>query len=260
MDFIIFLLIIISFLVIVTTSMYIKFVTYDENNYIAYFIKWIPVFFLCIQTTIMACYYKCKHNDKYLHRYCLFLIIAYIFCIMGDILLVFNTNIMFMVGMLMFMFSYGLFGLGRIYNIKSYISYVDKFKIVSGIVIITIVQLCYVPYVVMEALPNENFNGIPLITAICIYSCFINFGVTSNYIYLVSFGTLRAWFSFIGVLMFGVSDCILIIHDIKYPYKYLETLNLILYWGGLTIVCWSTYYSEKIGHIILNGVNDHTNQ
>jgi uncharacterized membrane protein YhhN len=249
-------LLIILFLIIVHTFIYVKFVVYDENNNIEFYIKWIPVFLLCTQTIILACYYKCKHNDKKMYKYCLFLLVAYIFCAIGDILLIFNIKTFFMIGMIMFMFSHFVFGFGRFYNIKKYAFSDNKFKNILGIIIVTIIQLCYVPYVIMETLQNEKFNSILIIVAICVYSCFINFSVTSNYIYLISFGTLRAWFSFIGVLIFSTSDCILILNDIKYCNKYLEIIVLLLYWYGLTLISWAAYQSKEINYIILNNEND----
>ncbi|XWV26380.1 lysoplasmalogenase [Tupanvirus soda lake] len=252
MDKKILILILTTILVVITSVVYIKFVIYDYMVNIKYFVKWIPVLLLIIQTLFFLCYFNIFKRDTNQLNYCFYLIFAYVLCMIGDISLMFDEMVIYMIGMLMFMIAYFLFGLGRIYNIKKYIYRTSKVKIILGAIFILIAQICYVPYVIYLASSNQKFDSIEIKIAICIYSCFINFSVLCNYIYLITFGTYRAWFSFVGVLIFGISDCVLILHDIKYEYKWIETLAISLYWIGLTIVSWATYKNNQYGYIILD--------
>ena len=240
-------------LVMVIAVAYIKFVIYDGKTDIAFYIKWIPSFLLCVQSIILAYSYKFVCNDKHMYFYCLFLIAAYICCIVADVLLIFVTMPLFMTGMLMFLFVHSLFGMGRIYHIKEYIRYDDnKFIIILGIIFIIIAQIFYIVNIIILVLQNDNIDSVPFIIFICIHSCFIIFSILCNYIYLVSFQTLRALFSFIGVTMCCISNCILFFHKIKYSHKYLEVFALVLYWCGLTVISLAAYRTETIDYIILN--------
>ena len=240
-------------LVMVIAIAYIKFVVHDGKTNIAFFIKWIPSALLSVQSIILACSYKFTSNDKHMYFYCLYLVTAYIFCITADVLLIYDTIPFFMMGMLMFLFVYFLFGMARIYHIREYISCNNnKFITFLGIIFIAIAQICYIVNAIILALENDNIDNIPFIILICVHCCFIIFSISCNYIYLVSFQTWSSLLSFIGVVMCSTSNCILIFHKIKYTYEYLEILALALYWCSLTMISLSAYRTETIDYIMLN--------
>jgi uncharacterized membrane protein YhhN len=159
----------------------------------------------------------------------------------GDIFLIFGNEFTYMAGMLCFLIGYVLFGVSRIYDIKKYVCSHHKWKIILGILVLLLAQCLFVPYLIISALFNKTFGNIPMIIAICVYSSFIIFSIFCNYISLIVFQHKSVVFSFVGVLLFGISDCLVILHDIKFTNVYLEACALTVYWTGLTILSWSVY-------------------
>ena len=51
--------------------------------------------------------------------------------------------------------------------------------------------------------------------------------------------SLSSSLSFIGIILFGISDCLFILNYIKYSNLILEIIVLSFYWLGLTFIGWS---------------------
>lgn len=221
-------------------SIYLKYVVYGGNNLIAYGIKWIPAFLLSCLASYFVGYHKSQyHDDEYV--YSILLLISFIFCIVGDILMIPNNTLTFMLGMLSFLISYLLIGISRIYNADNYYDSSYNITVSTMETYVTIFQICFDIFLIFEAYMNQKFNSIPMICAIIVYSTIINFAIICAYVYLISYYTVGAWLTFIGVIIFGASDCLLILNEIKYSSKNLQAVSLCLYWTGITLLGISAY-------------------
>lgn len=221
--------------------LYIKYVLLD-NAWPEIYIKWIPATLLLLQTGYFLAINRLfiNQNKNSYHKYLMF---GYIACIVGDILLIDHEKITYMFGMLAFFFSYLFFGLGRITNVPYHMRYIKR-EIMVGVILLLIVELCYMTFIISSALNNNDYNDFYTIFAICVYSFVIMFCIFSNYVYLVMQQDLSACFSLIGVILFAVSDCIIIMHDIRFQIIYLEIIGMILYWLGLIVLGCSVYYNK----------------
>lgn len=240
-----------TFFTIISAIIYIKYVICDNNIDLAYYIKWLPAFFLLTQSIILTCYYKYNDYTKYTHYQSVCLIFAYITCIIGDILLIPNKKITFMTGMFIFFCAYCIFAFRRMYHCGHGLFGNNIGYIMAGVFIISSSQLCYVFYIITLCQQNNSYDS-TLIIFIFIYSFAINFSISCNYAFLILQKSSSSWFSFIGIILFGISDCILILNDIKYSYIILEIISLSFYWLGLIILSWSIYEKELTEVSLLN--------
>ena len=177
--------------------------------------------------------------------YCLWVSLGFLFCIFGDILLIMDNQILFLVSMIFFLFAYICFSCMRTGIIKTYYYHrLHFFGTVIGLVIIFIVLSFFLAYIVRN-FPKVNIYDISMIVAICIYSLIVAISISSNYIALLVNKSWSTLFSFIGVLLFGLSDSLVILNYIKYHSTLLESCAMILYWMSLTILSWSVYQKDK---------------
>lgn len=221
-------------------AIYLKYVVYGGNSLVAYAIKWIPALLLCCQVLYFVGYHK-THNHYNEYIYSIFLVTALIFCVVGDILMIPNNDLTFMIGMLSFLVSYLLIGISKIYNAAYYYDSSYNITLSTMVIYVTIFQVCYDMFIIFEAYFNQKFNTITMIIAIIVYSTIINFAIICSYVYLLNYYTVSAWFTFMGVIIFGASDCVLILNEIKYNSKNLQSISLCLYWTGITLLGISAY-------------------
>src|ERR1700753_2434237 len=100
MDKKILILILSTILIVINSLVYTKYVIYDDIFSLEYYIKWIPDSILILQTLFFLCYFFYENNTTYQYYYCIYMLCAYITCGFGDVLLIFDSNIMYMIGML----------------------------------------------------------------------------------------------------------------------------------------------------------------
>lgn len=227
-------LLVTSLIIIVHNVLYLKFVVYDNNKFYEYWFKWIPTMLLMLQTL-----YFCllvPENMHYRSATGICLSVGYFFCMIGDIVLIFPYETTYLVGILLFLSAYLVFGISKTYYIIRYWSRNYIFPVVVGIGLIFLAQILYVSYLI-----HLFKNTVIMIGAVIVYSFFINFSVSCQYIYLIVNTNSQALVALLGIFMFGTSDCLLIYHDIYYPNIWLEMICLLLYWLGLTILGWSVY-------------------
>jgi len=220
----------------------------DGHTILIYYLKWVPTVILAVQS---VCFYTWHKQVNYPYdKFCLFLALGFIFCAGGDICLIFPGSIMYICGMIMFMAAYFVFGLARMIKINKQAIKHYTGQIMLGIFLICSTHITFVPVIIVLAFVDRNIN-VEMIVAICVYSMFINFAITCNYIYLTTKRNFSSLASFLGVLIFAISDCVLIVHDIEYNNKYLETTALTLYWLGMMIIGWSVYYVRTYAYGLL---------
>lgn len=228
-------LILFSFFNLLLTGLYINNVIFDQNINPLY-IKWIPVTLLFIQTLIFTIYYHIKQYDI---TYMIYLLLAYLFCISGDILLIYDEY--FFYGMITFGISYLLFGLGRIDKILN-IKIEKDYKLLSGILVIIFLEIAQIiiAFVLFMYKRNNYAEAIPMV----IYSLFIMFSLIMHYIYLMKNRNQYASFSLIGLIIFNISDLMVVIQYIDLiDSKIFHSIEIALYWIGLSLISFSI---EKI--------------
>lgn len=228
-----------SITIIIHNIFYTKYVIYEDNITYSYYLKWIPTLLLIVQSIYFNFFVLENVFHKTLYGICL--IIAYFFCMLGDIILMLPYESAYLAGMVSFLPAYLFTGIPRAYRLNRYLEKRHISKILVGTILILLVQLTYLPYLIGLVRENDKFNNGLLIGTVIIYSCYIKFSLLCNYMYLVVHPNVQAFFSFIGIILFGISDCLLIFHDIHYPAVWLEILCLVLYWSGLNILGWSIY-------------------
>lgn len=227
-------LIITGMLIVINSYFYIVSYIYEENIKVAYGTKWIPPFLLFLQTM-----YFYWHNTRN-RCFKMMISIAYLLCMIGDIILISDKTILFMIGMFVFLLSYLMFGLGRV-------RYLDNFKDnlikkLLGIIVMSIVQCLALVFIFNLLSNNTEFNNIYFKIAVVVYTSFINFAVSCNYVYLIKYTKWQSLASLVGLSIFALSDGALILYVLKYnTNKMLQTAVILLYWIGLIITSWSVY-------------------
>lgn len=241
----------ITVLTVICASIYVNYVLLDNITDFEIYIKWIPAFLFAMQSGLYILNHQIKRN-KLQANFCLFLFFGFIMCMIGDLFLIFKMEVMYIFGMAFFMMSYLFFGTSRITSINNtFVCINHKIKISIGIVIIFSCLIAFLVYIIDLSLNSQTFNSIPMIVAICIYSLFIGYSVTANYIYLVINVSRSALLSFVGVVLFALSDGIIILHDVQYTNVYVESIGMIVYWTGLNILSWSVHTTQE--YLPLNG-------
>lgn len=232
-----------SIIIIIHNILYIKFITYDGNVDYAYYFKWIPSLLLICQTIYFT--FVIDENELYKSYYGICLAIGYFFCMLGDISLIFPYEIAYLFGMILFIPVHLIIGASRLCSIDYHRENNNTVAVISGVLVVTIIQFCYVPYLISLLLQKKDINVEMMIIAIVVYSCFINFSVSVQYIYLVIYQNKLALASFVGMFLFAVSDSFLIYNDMHYQETWLGIVCLLLYWSGLNILGWSIYHKKN---------------
>lgn len=224
-------------------AVYIKLVIFAGWTELKIYMKWIPVALLFIQSLISIFIYK-KSKDCKTMWYCVYLLLGYALCVAGDLCLIFPQIMMYISGMFFFMMSYFVFGVGRIYIVHHDIKPRHKYKLLAGVFLLLPPYLLMMFFLLKFVTDNELFSSAGMIIAICIYSIFIIFAVYCNYIYLVVKTNCSSVLSFIGIILFALSDIGVILHDVKFNYVGVEAANMILYWLGLIMILCSIYNKD----------------
>lgn len=232
---------IVSLAIFVFAILYSKFVIFAPdggNKDLDMRIKWIPAFLLMAQTLLFLRWGMERFQD---FQNCILLFLAYILCIIGDVLLACNTNTMYLIGMAMFMVAYILFGSAKLFKINGPINMEYRFKIYMGALVLIIIEGITIPFVV-EVVSSSDSHGLIFGIAVCVYSLFVLFSIFCNYLNMVvNGGNRESWYSLVGIVMFAFSDCIVILNDMRYDYAILRAFAMFFYWMALTLISWSVY-------------------
>ena len=240
--------ILVSTLIVINTVIYCKYVLVDEDN-IKLFIKWIPALLLWIQSFNSAIIYQ-KQNDRKSVIYASLFGLGYVFCGIGDIILIFPGWSMYISAMILFMIAYLWFGSAQISDIRSF---PNPNKSIGKFIILTIfwlVSLFGLIYLILQIAQNQEYDNIAFIIGVSIYFFAMMYAGILSCIKFLLYQTLVSALSFIGIILFIISDFIMVLHDVRYNLVELEIAVMVLYWMGLTILSWSVC-QKKVQYVIL---------
>lgn len=225
---------------IIFIIIYIIYGLIQNDEQIKYAIKGLPAMLLYLHSLIMITYYKVITNTISMNN-SLFLLFAYLFCSLGDNILLYDGQKTYILGMSMFAIAYILFGSMRIYDLM----YPTKNIKLTTIILILIFFLLIFAFIISTIIIlilryQHEFNNNIFIIAICIYALFMSYAILMNLFGYIFRPDTSTFISFVGIFFLIISDIILIIHDIEYKKKMvLEIITMITYWLGLIIIGWS---------------------
>lgn len=252
------LFVIIAIIIAIVAICYINLALVQDKSEFKVATKWIPTTLLFVQSMICLIIFKQQETEPtladtspllpanvYRKRsivHAIYLMVAYALCIIGDVILLFPGTTLYMIGMLFFIGSYLSFGSSRVSGVHDYprkrkvvLIVAISLAIFTGLLVVNLVGI-------ITLIPShDQSKNIPFIAGICIYGAVIVYALTMNCTYFLLYRTGTSLFSFIGTVLFMVSDVILIIHDIIGNHLYLEIIAMSCYWLGLTIISWSIY-------------------
>lgn len=246
-----------NFLILVVAVVYIKIAIIDTPQ-IKVFIKWIPAFLLFMQALYLSIYYW-KISDKKSAKYCAILSICYILCIAGDIFLAQPQNYMFLLGMLVFLLFYVVFGSIRIVEVQQFFRNDDalegfncirlcKNKMAMALIIILSLAVSGLSfaYLILQVLHNNQYDHPLFIFATTVYFMAMLYASNTHLIVLFVYQRTKYYLAYIGIILFMLSDFMVLLHDLKYNYVAIECIYMGIYWFSLMIIGSTCYFRESV--------------
>ncbi|HDP68282.1 MAG TPA: lysoplasmalogenase [Candidatus Marinimicrobia bacterium] len=168
-------------------------------------------------------------GDQMSPAYSVFILLALLFSLGGDIALIFQEN-------------QKAFRLGLLLFLITHIIYASAFVRFSGLAVaslagtVTLAVLAAVVYMVLY--PQLGSLKIPVLIYILIISYMLNRAIATHISPV--FSSLQAWRISIGAALFYLSDLMLALNRFGYPFKS-NRLSLVLYYGGQLGIALSTF-------------------
>jgi len=185
---------------------------------------------------------KINHDSDYT----ILTTLGFIFCTVGDILFLSESNITFGLGMLFFAMAYILFGLNRFektYSIKK--NSKQKINMIVGSLFYLLVTTpCIVSLIAIIINDSKNYY---LAASVGLYSLVVSLSFVINCFSLIINNDLQSLFSMIGIFLFMISDIMLIINKITLDNLYMNIGVILCYWYGLTMILFSIYFVDRNG-------------
>ncbi len=188
-----------------------------------YFFK--PTSTLIIIGVIILSYFL----DSQAYGYKTAILIAMIFCLGGDIALMFESEKAFKIGLVLFLVGHIFYG--------GIITYFNDFAAFDS-VYTTIVILLGLP-IFLFLYPSLEKLKVPVIFYMIVISFMLNAALLS--FDSAYFNELQAWHLALGAGLFYLSDVMLAINKFRFPFK-LNRISLAFYFGGQLLLALSTHY------------------
>ncbi|MCP4755776.1 MAG: lysoplasmalogenase [Proteobacteria bacterium] len=202
---------------------------YAEKQKQVYFFKPVSTF-LVITIVLLS-----LHFDDGTHRnYNLLILLGLVFCMGGDVALMFKPKTAFTAGLVLFL-------IGHIVYTVVFVAYngfwVQNYFAAGGVILAGILIYSYL---------HSGLAGmkIPVLAYVVVISVMVNNAVST--FYSGYFNLTQALLLSFGAGLFFVSDIILAINRFKKPLKY-ERFGLSLYYSGQLLIALSTRYFV-LGH------------
>ncbi|MEM3061967.1 MAG: lysoplasmalogenase family protein [Nitrososphaerota archaeon] len=236
-------------LIVVSAACYIKLALIDENK-IEFFTKWIPCALLSLHSGGWTIIYRLRLETNML-IFSLLCTMANIFCLVGDIILIIPDGTPFLVGMMVFLIAYILFGSARINDILAYLKlyvcsrYLEGgrkiifLKLALPLTLIFAAGIVGLVYSLVLMVGGNVFYGRTLVFPSIIYFLGMMYAVSTHLANLFFYKKISSAISFVGILFLVVSDFLIILHDFRYNELHLEILVMVIYWSGLVMINWS---------------------
>lgn len=209
-------------LLILTVTLLIRAEFRGAQNQI-YFFK--PVSTIIITVVIILSFFL----DSQGYGYKTAILIAMIFCLGGDIALMFESEKAFKIGLVLFLIGHIFYG--------GALTYFNDFALVDPLYTIAVV-LIGVP-IFYFLYPGLEKLKVPVIVYMIVISFMMNSALlTFNSAY---FNGLQAWLLALGAGLFYLSDVMLAINKFRFPFK-LNRFSLVFYFGGQLLLALSTHY------------------
>lgn len=235
---------------LIVASLYIKFGIIDANP-IRIYIKWIPAALFLIQSIVLTIYHtrKCDVNAS---KICAYLIFCYACCISGDIFLELDKFYFFLAGMLMFFIFYIFYGTSRVKYIVNfygnwylaYIPFCHPLKI-AGLAAWLIINAAAFAYAIIQIQKNNTYNHPLFLFAVSIYFVAILYATAVHLLNIFVTCNKKNTLALIGIIIFAVSDLLVLLQEVKFVSIITEIVAISLYWFALMIIGWSSYLCEQ---------------
>jgi YhhN family len=156
-----------------------------------------------------------------------FLIPIYFLSAIGDELLIPNGNLTFMLGMSVFAVNYLLLALSGPFHLPPY-----WFPFTIAIVVFTSTMMGLLPPILLNIAGQTGFVIAILIYVVTMWLS----GVTNFYRWMIDINVWDQVVLFWGTLFLITADVLLIYNLVLINQRWVNAINLIVYWIGLTIL------------------------
>lgn len=244
-----------NLLIVVVAGLYIKLVLLETPRFKIY-IKWIPAFILFMQSIYLSYYYR-KNNDNKSLKYCILISICFLFCIGGDICLALRQEYMFFLGMLIFMMFYIVFGSVRVVDVYKFLrneNSIEEYNVtrlchnkklmVLFVIIGLLVSGLGFSYLLIQIIHNDKYDHPIYFVAISIYFLAMLYASNTHLVMLFVYRDTKYYLAYVGIIVFMVSDFLVMLFDVKYNNVIMESIYMAIYWCSLIVIGASCYAKE----------------
>jgi len=178
-------------------------------------------------------------------KYCQYLAIAFIVCAVGDILLIYNDQKL-VIGIFVYMIAYYVLAWARHQSINFYFS-IKRRAIINFVCWLVFFLMCaaafsYIIYIINES-SNFKLNKTAMTIVISLYASSIVYAGSMHFAYLLLTFNISAFMSFVGVMLFAVSDFLIIYNMVESNTLAINIAVIVIYWLALCLISWSAYSS-----------------
>jgi len=242
----------ISFIVILINGvLYNYYITTESTELIYRFIlKPIPISILVIDTVIYFFIYR-------MHIYALLIQMSFLFCLLGDILLMFyipsipeyNNKIFLIVGGTSFFIARVIMTLA--FGVYPYRNKIEKCltTTVKKTVLTAIIPFIYTVYIIIW-FANYMKNTIMMVL-LSFYIVIMGIQLFLSLLRIKGFveeSIVPQLFGFLGTCLFTVSDTLLFWNIFLIPIRYADVISISLYWSGMYLLMISIVRNSKFNY------------
>lgn len=243
--------------IVTAAVLYLKYAL-SENKIKKIYIKWIPAALLALQSIIIHICNRYANNNREA-KYALQMVITFVFCIVGDILLIYNGNETFIIGMASFLIFYIIFGytrLGEVYRFIRNNDSLDAYDIrrlvkskavmVFFIMVELLVASLTFGYLIMQIASNHNYDTALFFVAVVVYFITMTISSTIHLIYLFIYKNLKNAITYTGIFIFMLSDFLVVLADVKYNNSVqFQYSTIIIYWIAICLIGNAVFLPEE---------------
>jgi len=217
----------------------------NSNNTLLMF-KPIPLTLLIVNVIVYFILYG-------IHIYALMILFAFLFCLIGDISLMFSSNVNLLIGGLSFFIARLVFSLAHVSYSEKNTGIIFSHKVINKkkilLMIIATLILVTLESIFFSLYMKSSITG-KILVCVYIVSMGINLFTVCNRLDFDEEMLMCKLLSFIGTLLFIVSDIMLLVTMFDTVYPYANVISITIYWVSMFLIMLSVvrnrnYETEK---------------
>lgn len=234
-----------TLIILVNSILYSKLILFDGKNKLQIYLKWINPFILFLQCLYFY-FINRSLQVKLMTKTTGLYAISLIFCMFGDIFIIYQNTVCLIIAMTFFGISYIILSIDKFDIIETQTGTVKNFFAFMGLIIIYLGNIAPLSFVCFFSISNGKITNIFVVLYTCFYIIIMTNTLGNNFIYAINNFNIRWILSFIGILLFVLSDWMIIFGIYIESNTVVESLPILIYWLGISCISWSciTFYKN----------------